>query len=94
MLAGDILCIKTTGELVIVLGKNEDGTVNVRRPSMGKDGIYHSQNSFFEFELQTSEEHLRQEANEMILKNRIQKETLKKMEDEEDKAKAANLLVN
>jgi hypothetical protein len=73
---GDIFCVKTTGELVSIIEVNDDkSTVLTRRPSMTKDnGIVHYQDTFLQCEVETSEEHLRREANEMLIKEKIQNE--------------------
>ena len=78
MKAGDILCIKTTGELVVVLHVYPDeGKVEVRRPTMTRDnGIIHNAEVLLKTELETSEDHLRREANEMLIKEKIQNEFL------------------
>ena len=76
---GTILCMKTTGELVFVLGQGENGDVRVRRPVMTRDGIDQQVNFFHEAELETIEEHLRHEAKEMVLKSKIQEEILNEL---------------
>lgn len=74
---GDIFCLKTTGELVFVLGVEEEaGTVTIRRPTMTREGIVHVSQTFFQAELETAEQHLRNEAKEMVLKADIQEEIL------------------
>jgi hypothetical protein len=81
---GDILCLKTTGELVFVLTTYDNlKTADVRRPTMERDGIFHKVDTFFQAELETPEEHLRREAKDMILKGDIQNEVLEAREAQE-----------
>ena len=91
---GQIVCLKSTGELCVVLGENDDGvSINIRRPKMShEDGINHEEMFVYPFELETVEEHLRREAKEMVLKVKIQEE----MQEEIDrtKKKPADVLVN
>jgi hypothetical protein len=84
---GSIVCLKTTGEIVVVLGPAEEGEFTIRRPVMtSKDGIRHSIDNVFAIELETEEEHLRREAAAMILKIKIQDELQDQMEaDRKDK---------
>lgn len=97
---GDILCLKTTGELCFILrvyeAEGQRTTVDVRRPVMGREGITHMTDSFFAEELETAEQHLRHEANEMVLKLDIQQEIMAKREEEASKVseKEPNLQVN
>jgi hypothetical protein len=82
---GDIVCLRVTGELVTVLNPNgTDRTgregVEVRRAVNGRDGIEHSLEVFDPCEFETSEQHLRHEAEEMILKYQIQEEMQTKIE--------------
>lgn len=73
---GTVLCLKTTGELIIVLEGNEK-EVAVRRPVMShENGISHVTSIVLPFELETIEEHLRREAKEMVLKTKIQDEMM------------------
>lgn len=75
---GDILCVKTTGELVYVLGPfGETGplkeqSVTVRRATMteGKS-IKHEINEFRVDELETPEQHLNREADKARLQMRL-----------------------
>jgi hypothetical protein len=90
---GTVLCFKSTGELVVVIGKEGD-FVLVRRPCMTHDnGITHSIDKVYAFELETVEEHLRHEAKEMVLKTLIQEDMLEAMEANK-KAKKKDILVN
>jgi hypothetical protein len=84
MQLGDLLTIKTTGELVYVLSETDRKTFKVRRPVMSRDGITHFTDEFFADELETIEEHLRRELADMKLKARLQKELLQ--EEPEDAA--------
>jgi hypothetical protein len=84
---GDLLCLKTTGELVFVLevfpGTDDTAPqVEVRRPTMTREGITHAEDMFYQDELETPEQHLRYEAKEMVLKANIQEEILNAREAE------------
>lgn len=69
--AGDVAVLKTTGEKVTVLGvtptiptDNRAGYF-VRRPVESKEnGLYHSYEQFYEFELETFEQQLDRRLNE------------------------------
>lgn len=67
--AGDILVIKTTGELVYILDVTENQSiVNVRRAVMSENkSINHVIDSFFIEELETGEQHLEREAGKARL---------------------------
>lgn len=74
---GDILSVKTTGEYVYFTGKqNDDGTWEVHRPVLTRDGIKHQYDSFEANELETPAEHIRREVNEALLKLQAQKEVM------------------
>jgi len=94
----EIKALKTTGERVFVLTeRQEDGLCTVRRAQMTENGIFHAEDSFYKQELESIEDNIRREANEMLLKARIQKElldALKKEEGEADNSLAARLQVN
>lgn len=94
---GDILCLKTTGELVFVLGEpaadSENKSISVRRPTMTREGIIHSTDVFYQAELETPEEHLRHEAQEMVLKADIQEEMLT-LRDAQKAEKKTDITVN
>jgi len=99
--AGDVLCLRTTGERCVVLYPDvkydEGSVVQVRRPTVGENGITWHREDFFAFELETAEEHLRREAEEMYLKAKLQNEMQEKLDAEERnsaKKKAEALLVN
>lgn len=84
---GDLLCLKTTGELCFVLqvfpGTDKTAPmVEVRRPTMTREGIVHAIDTFYQDELETPEQHLRYEAKEMVLKANIQDEILSTREAE------------
>jgi hypothetical protein len=89
---GTILCLKTTGELVLILKEIEGNegreSVLVRRPVMGRDGIGHMSDLVFPFELETVEEHLRGEAKELLLKSKIQKAFFESAQEDEKQEKA------
>ena|SRR6266550_6376601 len=96
MKPGQVMCLKTTGELCIVVQDVQvpGGMVSVRRPLMSHDnGIQHSEDAFYPFELETVEEHLRHEAKEMLLKTQIQEEMMIEM-DNAKKSKVEKMLVN
>jgi hypothetical protein len=91
---GSILCFRTTGELVSVIGLVEPGSrVYVRRPVMQERGISHAADVVYLSELETVEEHLRREAKEMVLKVEIQNEMQEEMESKR-KGKPLPELVN
>lgn len=76
-LTGNILCIKTTGERVCVLGSDTVGFM-VRRAVIGDGGkINHEQETFFSFELETVNDHAKRQVSEMILKTEAQVELIK-----------------
>jgi hypothetical protein len=79
MQAGEIYVVKTSGEKVIILGKNEDQPAligdwfNVRRPvATDKDGLRHETNKFLEFELETLQEHADRQVAEAGVKAKAQ----------------------
>lgn len=87
MQPGDIVCYKTTGELAVVLATHEAlNQVDVRRPIMTENGIKQEVTTSYTFELETPEVHLRREAQEMVLKIKIQQEVQKQLAElEKDK---------
>ena len=86
---GTVLCRKTTGELCIVIKETSQEGVDlivVRRPVMThENGISHSLEGIFAFELETVEAHLRREAKEMVLKSQIQDEMMQELENSKKK---------
>jgi len=91
---GMILCLKLTGELVMVLGTVPEGTA-VRRPISGRAGISHSNEVFQDFELETIEAHYLREANDMVLKIKAQNVATEKIaEMDAEKRKSNNPMVN
>lgn len=99
---GEVLCLRTTGERVILLnpdvnGDGEGYVVSLRRPTIGESGIVWHEETFYAFELESAESHLRREAEEMYLKAKLQNEMQERLEEEEAgarKKKAETLLVN
>lgn len=89
---GDIFCLKLTGELVtIVSDPLGDDTVCVRRPVVShEDGIFHKEEYFYPFEMETEEAHLEREAQAMILKYKAQRAMQKEMDAIEDAEREAN----
>jgi hypothetical protein len=84
-----IHCVKTTGERVFVLeetvDKNTDKTVvTVRRPIVGKNGLFHQIETFRKDELETVNESLDRDLAEMILKAKKQQDALKAARKEEE----------
>jgi|SRR5882724_6491700 len=74
---GDILSVKTTGEYVYFTGKQLDnGTWEVHRPILTRDGIKHQYDSFESNELETPAEHIRREVEEALLKLQAQKDVM------------------
>ena len=93
MEVGSIYVLKTTGELCCVIGQDVPGAVRVRRPTMThENGIVQNSNVFYEFELESVEDHLRREGKEMLLKVRIQEEMQEEMD--RTKKKPVDVLVN
>lgn len=80
MKLGDTLIIKTTGEQVALLTK-QDEDVTVRRPLMTENGIKHEVMEMFNYELSTLEDHLTHELATHKLKQKLQKELLKEDDD-------------
>jgi hypothetical protein len=74
----EIMTLKLTGERVFVLDNSLNGKILVRRPSMGPNGITHSQETFYLVELETLEDNIHREINEVLLKNRISQEITQK----------------
>lgn len=73
--AGEIMCLKTTGEIVCVLGEVQPGDrVYIRRPIQNQAGISHASDTVYQFELEEPLEHFRKEAKEMLDKADIQRE--------------------
>lgn len=67
---GEIVCVKTTGERVIVLDLPGDDAdfYDVRRPVIFNSGeIKHEETSFLEFELETLEDHIERQIAEQRL---------------------------
>lgn len=99
MKPGELVCLKSTGELCVILGPAVDvhpqeGHYQIRRPVMTHDnGIKQVTEDVYAFELETEEEHLRREAKSMLLKVKIQDEMTEQLESEK-KDKLGKLLVN
>jgi|ERR1035437_1131235 hypothetical protein len=103
---GEIMCRKTTGELVLIIEKSvpelasvqdHKEAVVVRRPVMTHNlGISHSLEVVYICELETMEEHLRREANEMIFKSKLQDEVMDELREyqESRQSKKKDVLVN
>jgi hypothetical protein len=84
-----IHCVKTTGERVFVLEENVDKNtkqtiVTVRRPIVGKNGLFHQIETFRLDELETVNESLDRDLAEMVLKGEKQAEALKKARKESE----------
>ena len=83
---GDILAVKTTGEIVYLLGNpygSDTGQkVDVRRPLLTEYGIKHEITTFFADELEPVEQYAEREANIQVLKLKMQR----KLMDEKVKA--------
>jgi hypothetical protein len=90
ILPGDIMCVKTTGERVCVLGftLDQEGELRVRRPVIGDGGtISHEKITLNDFEIETITEHAKRQVAEMILKSEAQKDLIvaeKRMQAELD----------
>jgi len=89
MQSHDIVSLKSTGEYVTVLSMNPEefqkfgmlddhqyGTVLVRRPRLTQNGIDHVLSLFFEYELESVEDHVKREVNDAMLKLAAQKEVM------------------
>lgn len=75
---GQVVAIKTTGELVTVVDEEKDNTVAVRRPKMGPNGVEHKTDFFFVYELESPEEHINREAKEQLARQIAQREIINK----------------
>lgn len=78
---GQVLAIKTTGELVTVIGKDGDKAsllLVVRRPKMGPSGVEHLVDEFNDYELESPEEHINREAKEQLARQIAQREIINK----------------
>jgi len=64
---GDIYCIKSTGEQVAILGKDEN-FIDIRRPKLTRDGIEYYRERVFPFELETVQAHENRNAEYDCLK--------------------------
>lgn len=76
---GDVLCLRTTGERVCVIDTDtSDEKTEVRRAVIGEGGaISHSPEWFFDFELESVEDHANRQVSEMILKSKAQVKLMK-----------------
>jgi hypothetical protein len=92
---GDVLALKTTGEVVFVLGdpygSDTGKKVDVRRPVLSEKGISHENAIFFVDELETVEEYVKREATMQTYKIRAQKNILEKAIRELEEAERAEL---
>lgn len=89
---GQVFCYKTTGELCLILAIDGD-RVKVRRPVMThENGIQQSEDFIYAFELETVEQHLRREGQEMVLKSRIQNEMMEELKKMDEKKPLAELV--
>ena len=70
---GMVLRLKTTGENVVVLGDGEtDELIRVRRPNNSPNtGVTHIVEEYFLFELDTVEESVRREFNEVKIRQAL-----------------------
>jgi hypothetical protein len=79
---GDVVALKTTGEIVFALGdpygSDTGKKVDVRRPVLSDSGIDHVLATFFVDELETVEEYVNREATMQTYKIRAQKNILEK----------------
>jgi hypothetical protein len=74
-----VMAIKTTGEIVYVLSiKEDEGSVEVRRPVLSESGISHTIETFFEDELESVEAYVNREATMQTYKIKAQKNILEK----------------
>lgn len=75
-----MVAVKTTGELVTVLGEsiNNEEQFSVRRPKMGPNGVEHLDEEFYSFELETPSDHINREAQEQLTRMIAQKEIIQK----------------
>lgn len=101
-----VACVKTTGEHVFVLrtltaneliaqGYQADAVVYfVRRPSVGNKGLFHYPETFTSDELESVEDNLKREINEMVLKAKMQQDELKKARKSEEPQDATSFEIN
>ena len=78
-LVGDIVCVKTTGERVCVLGNTDNmGHIQVRRATPVNDGgMVYVDTEFNDFEVETIPDHAKRQVSECIIKAEAQKELIK-----------------
>lgn len=79
----EIMALKLTGERVTILDEYKQETsgretVTVRRPVMSQSGISHQIETFNIVEVETLEENLRREFEEVLLKDRVSKEIMQR----------------
>lgn len=74
MKPGDVLALKTTGELVTIIGipTDDESRCVIRRPKMTQSGIEHLLENIFQLELETPSEHIDREVGEQLLKMKAQ----------------------
>lgn len=85
----EVVSLKCTGEYVIILSTNPEefnqfgpiddsqyGTVLVRRAKLTRDGIVYTLCLFFEYELETVQDHIKREVTEALLKIQAQKDIM------------------
>jgi len=92
---GTIVALKVTGERVFVLGENPT-TVNgmfysVRRPVVGPNGITHIIESFSGEELESVEESVRRELNDILMKRKLEQEIYEQYQAEQNNKQAKTL---
>jgi uncharacterized protein YodC (DUF2158 family) len=92
--AGEVVVIKTTGEKVACCGYHEDGTVLVERPiTHGQDVEKYVSESFYEFNLETIEQHAERQyedyRHKMSLQDRLISEE-RKLEEAREEPEAAD----
>src|SRR5882757_10071743 len=95
LMIGTIVALKVTGERVFVLGENPT-TVNgmfysVRRPVVGPNGITHIIESFSGEELESVEESVRRELNDILMKRKLEQEIYEQYQAEQNNKQAKTL---
>lgn len=82
---GDLVAIKTTGEIAFVLDtvetREEDFTnlgikLALRVPVAGQGGIHHTIQSFFEAEVESPTEHIEREFSEIKSRQKVMRDDL------------------
>ena len=75
---GDLLCVKSTGELVTFLNEGLQGELCCRRGRLTQNGIIYVKEKFAPFEVETPELYLNRKAEAYMLNLKMQKSVIGK----------------